>query len=113
MRSGGRQERLDSSGALDGNCRDTSDVDNPNACSRSRCDGDRCAYRYDLYFEKDQAVPGLEPGDLRRSFREHRAEGRPGTSRSIRTCDETSPSRHRVCRGVHPVVAVMLYSARL
>lgn len=53
-------EGLNNSGALNGNCRDASDLDNTNAYSRSRCDGDWCAYLYDLYFEKDQAVPGLD-----------------------------------------------------
>ncbi|KID31022.1 necrosis inducing protein (NPP1) [Prauserella rugosa] len=53
-------EGLNNSGALNGECRDQSDLDNTNSYSRSLCDGDWCAYLYDLYFEKDQAVPGLD-----------------------------------------------------
>lgn len=53
-------EGLNNSGALDGECRDESDLDNTNSYSRSKCDGDWCAYLYDLYFEKDQAVAGVD-----------------------------------------------------
>ncbi|MCA1702874.1 MAG: NPP1 family protein [Actinobacteria bacterium] len=48
---------LETSGALDGNCRDRSDLDNTNSYSRSKCNHGWCAYLYDLYFEKDQASP--------------------------------------------------------
>ncbi|MGC7094490.1 NPP1 family protein [Amycolatopsis lurida] len=51
---------LNNSGALNGNCRDKSDLDNTNSYARSKCDNGWCAYLYDLYFEKDQAVPGLD-----------------------------------------------------
>ena len=54
-------EGLNNSGALNGNCHDQSDLDNTNAYSRSKCDDSGwCAYLYDLYFEKDQAVPGAD-----------------------------------------------------
>lgn len=53
-------EGLNNSGALNGECRDQSDLDNTNAYSRSKCNNGWCAYLYDLYFEKDQAVPGLD-----------------------------------------------------
>ncbi|QGK70886.1 hypothetical protein GIY23_16400 [Allosaccharopolyspora coralli] len=54
-------EGLDTSGALNGNCRDRSDLDNTNSYARSRCDDNGwCAYLYDLYFEKDQVVPGAD-----------------------------------------------------
>ncbi|MGI5122681.1 NPP1 family protein [Marinactinospora thermotolerans] len=50
---------LNTSGALNGNCRDQSDLDNTNSYSRSRCDDSGwCAYMYALYFEKDQTLPG-------------------------------------------------------
>jgi hypothetical protein len=50
---------LNTSGALNGNCRDRSDLDNTNSYSRSRCDASGwCAYMYALYFEKDQVLPG-------------------------------------------------------
>ncbi|MPZ83923.1 MAG: hypothetical protein GEV28_27435 [Actinophytocola sp.] len=48
---------LKNSGALNGNCHDQSDLDNTNSYSRAKCNNDWCAYLYDLYFEKDQAVP--------------------------------------------------------
>lgn len=51
---------LKNSGALNGNCRDRSDLDNTNSYSRSKCNNGWCAYLYDLYFEKDQAVPGID-----------------------------------------------------
>lgn len=54
-------EGLETSGALNGNCRDQSDLDNTNAYSRSKCDDSGwCAYLYDFYFEKDQVVPGID-----------------------------------------------------
>ena len=51
---------LNNSGALNGNCRDQSDLDNTNSYSRSKCNNGWCVYLYDLYFEKDQAVPGID-----------------------------------------------------
>jgi hypothetical protein len=51
---------LKNSGALNGNCHDQSDLDNTNSYSRSKCNNGWCAYLYDLYFEKDQAVPGVD-----------------------------------------------------
>jgi hypothetical protein len=51
---------LKNSGALNGNCHDRSDLDNTNSYSRSKCNNGWCAYLYDLYFEKDQAVPGWD-----------------------------------------------------
>ncbi|RSM59560.1 hypothetical protein DMH04_55745 [Kibdelosporangium aridum] len=46
---------LKTSGAVNGNCRDRSDLDNTNSYVRSKCDNGWCAYVYALYFEKDQA----------------------------------------------------------
>lgn len=43
-------------GALNGNCRDQSDLDNTNAYSRSKCNNGWCAYMYGFYFEKDQST---------------------------------------------------------
>jgi hypothetical protein len=51
---------LNNSGALNGNCHDQSDLDNTNSYSRSKCNNGWCAYLYDLYFEKDQAVAGWD-----------------------------------------------------
>lgn len=51
---------LNPTGALNGNCRDAPDLDSTNSYSRSKCNNGWCAYLYDLYFEKDQAVPGWD-----------------------------------------------------
>ncbi len=51
---------LKNSGALNGNCHDESDLDNTNSYARSKCNNGWCAHLYDLYFEKDQAVPGVD-----------------------------------------------------
>ncbi|MCG8920021.1 NPP1 family protein [Actinokineospora sp. PR83] len=51
---------LNNSGALNGNCRDQSDLDNTNSYARTKCNNGWCAHLYDLYFEKDQAVPGID-----------------------------------------------------
>ena len=49
-------------GAINGNCRDESDLNNTNAYSRSECRKDWCAYMYAFYFEKDQRVAGVAGG---------------------------------------------------
>ncbi|MCL7369498.1 NPP1 family protein [Streptomyces ardesiacus] len=59
---------LNPTGALNGNCRDASDLDNTNGYARARCDGDWCAYMYGLYFEKDQALPGTSLGGHRHDW---------------------------------------------
>ncbi|MCI2416644.1 NPP1 family protein [Saccharopolyspora sp. K220] len=57
---------LEPSGAVNGNCHDQSDLDNTNSYSRSKCNQNGwCAYLYDLYFEKDQAVDGSGLGGHR------------------------------------------------
>ncbi|WP_338597448.1 NPP1 family protein [Saccharopolyspora sp. SCSIO 74807] len=54
-------EGLEPSGALNGNCHDESDLDNTNSYVRAKCNTNGwCAYLYDLYFEKDQAVEGVD-----------------------------------------------------
>ncbi|MFI0422980.1 NPP1 family protein [Spongiactinospora sp. 9N601] len=49
-------------GALNGACRDASDLDNSNMYARSRCNTNGwCAHMYDLYFQKDQTTqPGCD-----------------------------------------------------
>lgn len=49
---------LNLGGAVNGACRDESDLDNTNAYSRSKCNNGWCAYMYAFYFEKDQAAEG-------------------------------------------------------
>ncbi|WNI24695.1 NPP1 family protein [Streptomyces sp. ITFR-16] len=45
-------------GAVNGNCRDLSDLQSGNAYSRSKCDNGWCAVLYTYYFEKDQVADG-------------------------------------------------------
>ncbi|MEV8087880.1 NPP1 family protein [Streptomyces nigra] len=59
---------LNPTGALNGNCRDASDLDNTNAYSRYKCNNGWCAYLYGLYFEKDQALPGVSLGGHRHDW---------------------------------------------
>ncbi|KOV69466.1 hypothetical protein ADL00_10765 [Streptomyces sp. AS58] len=59
---------LNPTGALNGNCRDASDLDNTNSYSRYKCNNGWCAYLYGLYFEKDQALPGTSLGGHRHDW---------------------------------------------
>ncbi|KAH8161211.1 hypothetical protein CIB48_g7055 [Xylaria polymorpha] len=45
-------------GALNGSCRDESDLDNNNVYSRARCNNGWCGFLYGYYFEKDQSAAG-------------------------------------------------------
>jgi hypothetical protein len=59
---------LKPTGALNGNCRDQSDLDNTNGYARAKCNNGWCAYAYALYFEKDQALPGSSLGGHRHDW---------------------------------------------
>jgi hypothetical protein len=59
---------LEPTGALNGECRDSWDLDNTNGYSRSKCDNGWCAILYALYFEKDQAVAGSSLGGHRHDW---------------------------------------------
>ncbi|MET9394458.1 NPP1 family protein [Streptomyces sp. NPDC006624] len=59
---------LNPTGALNGNCRDASDLDNTNGYARAKCNNGWCAILYALYFEKDQAVAGSSIGGHRHDF---------------------------------------------
>lgn len=59
---------LNPSGALNGNCRDASDLANSQVYSRSSCNNGWCAIVYAGYFEKDQAVPGSGIGGHRHDW---------------------------------------------
>jgi hypothetical protein len=59
---------LNPTGALNGNCRDQSDLDNTNGYSRAKCNNGWCAIMYDLYFEKDQALAGSSIGGHRHDW---------------------------------------------
>lgn len=59
---------LKPTGALNGNCRDASDLENTNGYSREKCDNGWCAILYGSYFEKDQALPGISLGGHRHDW---------------------------------------------
>ncbi|WP_328329680.1 NPP1 family protein [Kribbella sp. NBC_00382] len=59
---------LNPSGAVNGNCRDQSDLDNSQTYARSKCNNGWCAVIYASYFEKDQAVAGSGLGGHRHDF---------------------------------------------
>lgn len=59
---------LKPTGALNGNCRDASDLANTNGYSRAKCNNGWCAVVYALYFEKDQAIPGVSLGGHRHDW---------------------------------------------
>jgi hypothetical protein len=49
---------LNTTGAVNGSCRDQSDLDNSQTYSRSKCNNGWCAIIYAGYFEKDQTLNG-------------------------------------------------------
>ncbi|MFD8749640.1 NPP1 family protein [Kitasatospora sp. NPDC059577] len=49
---------LKTTGAINGNCRDQSDLDRSQTYARSKCNNGWCAIVYASYFEKDQTVQG-------------------------------------------------------
>ncbi|WP_438388824.1 NPP1 family protein [Actinopolyspora saharensis] len=59
-RNGTLNPGLNNSGALDGQCHDPSDLDNSNVYARAKRNNGWQAYLYDMYFQKDQAVPGVD-----------------------------------------------------
>lgn len=59
---------LRTTGAVNGQCRDASDLDNTNGYARAKCNNGWCAIMYGLYFEKDQAVAGSGLGGHRHDW---------------------------------------------
>ncbi|MFF3749082.1 NPP1 family protein [Streptomyces sp. NPDC002018] len=59
---------LNTSGAVNGSCRDQSDLDRTQTYARSKCNNGWCAVVYASYFEKDQALPGSGLGGHRHDF---------------------------------------------
>ncbi|MEU5658909.1 NPP1 family protein [Streptomyces sp. NPDC047737] len=59
---------LNTTGAVNGSCRDIEDLDNTNGYARSKCNNGWCAIMYGLYFEKDQAVAGSGLGGHRHDW---------------------------------------------
>jgi hypothetical protein len=49
---------LNTTGAVNGSCRDQSDLDNSQTYSRQKCNNGWCAIVYASYFEKDQTLNG-------------------------------------------------------
>ncbi|RBQ19129.1 hypothetical protein DP939_14320 [Spongiactinospora rosea] len=63
---------LRTTGALDGSCRDESDLENSNMYARSRCNATGwCAHMYGLYFQKDQTTGAGCPDCGHRHDMEH------------------------------------------
>ncbi|WP_188987324.1 NPP1 family protein [Saccharopolyspora thermophila] len=102
-------EGLEPSGALNGNCHDASDLDNTNSYSRATCDPSGwCAYLYDLYFEKDQAVAGVDPFGHRHDIEHvvvwvHDDQARY-VSASAHGEYQTRPASEVVWEGTHPKI---------
>ncbi|GAA2917962.1 NPP1 family protein [Kitasatospora cinereorecta] len=59
---------LNTTGAVNGSCRDAGDLDNTNGYARYKCNNGWCAIIYGLYFEKDQAVAGSGLGGHRHDW---------------------------------------------
>lgn len=59
---------LNTTGAVNGSCRDQSDLDNSQTYARSTCNNGWCAVVYASYFEKDQAVAGSGLGGHRHDW---------------------------------------------
>jgi hypothetical protein len=59
---------LNTTGAVNGSCRDQSDLDNSQTYARSKCNNGWCAVVYASYFEKDQAVAGSGLGGHRHDW---------------------------------------------
>ena len=102
-------EGLEPSGAVNGNCHDESDLNNTNSYSRSKCDENGwCAYLYDLYFEKDQAVDGSGLGGHRHDIEHVVVWVHQGQARYVSTSAHgdysTHPSSEVAWEGTHPKV---------
>ncbi|CAL9654305.1 NPP1 family protein [Streptomyces sp. NPDC090994] len=85
---------LSPTGALNGNCRDASDLDNTNGYARAKCDGDWCAYMYGLYFEKDQALAGSSIGGHRHDWEHVVVWVRSGTVEYVSTSNHGAFTVH-------------------
>lgn len=59
---------LKTTGAINGSCRDQTDLDRSQTYARSKCNNGWCAIVYASYFEKDQAVHGSGLGGHRHDW---------------------------------------------
>jgi hypothetical protein len=95
-------------GALDGDCRDAADLDRANGYSRSACNNGWCAYMYDLYFEKDQALPGSGIGGHRHDWEHVVVWVQNGTVQYVSTSNHGSFTVHARSAvrfdGTHPKI---------
>ncbi|MYZ10455.1 hypothetical protein GT028_24295 [Streptomyces sp. SID2999] len=87
---------LNPTGALNGNCRDASDLDNTNGYSRAKCNNGWCGYLYGLYFEKDQALPGSSIGGHRNDWEHVVVWVQDGQTRYVSTSNHGSFTVHPV-----------------
>ncbi len=99
---------LKNSGALNGNCRDAADLDNSNSYSRSLCNNGWCAHMYALYFEKDQAVAGLDAFGHRHDWEHVVVWVSEGGVRYVSTSEHgdfaTAPASAVAFEGTHPKI---------
>ncbi|MFJ3235625.1 NPP1 family protein [Streptomyces sp. NPDC086787] len=87
---------LKPTGALNGSCRDASDLNDTNTYSRYKCNNGWCAYMYDLYFEKDQALPGISLGGHRNDWEHVVVWVQNGQIRYVSTSNHGSFTVHPV-----------------
>ncbi|MBQ1093169.1 NPP1 family protein [Streptomyces sp. B93] len=99
---------LNPTGALNGSCRDASDLDNTNGYSRYKCNNDWCAYVYASYFEKDQALPGTSLGGHRHDWEHVVVWVRNGVAEYVSTSNHGSFTVHNRSQirwdGTHPKI---------
>ncbi|MBM2620837.1 NPP1 family protein [Actinoplanes sp. LDG1-06] len=101
---------LNTTGAVNGSCRDRSDLDNSQTYSRSKCNNGWCAIVYASYFEKDQAVAGSGLGGHRHDW-EHVISWVSQASNQVEYVSTTQHSSQRTYArsqvrfdGTHPKV---------
>ncbi len=100
---------LKNSGSLNGNCRDESDLNSTNSYSRFLCNNGWCAYLYDYYFEKDQAIAGSFDFVGHRHDLEHiivwvKDDKAEYVSVSQHSSHETKPASQVRWEGTHPKI---------
>ncbi|MEU5523442.1 NPP1 family protein [Streptomyces sp. NPDC093250] len=99
---------LKPTGALNGNCRDAPDLDNTNGYARSMCNNGWCAIVYALYFEKDQALPGIGLGGHRHDWEHVVVWVQNGSAQYVATSNHGSFSVHARSAvrfdGTHPKI---------
>jgi hypothetical protein len=102
-------EGLETSGAVNGNCHDQSDLDNTNSYARAKCNQNGwCAYMYALYFEKDQAVDGSGVGGHRHDLEHVVVWVNQGQAEYVSASAHgeysTHPSSEVAWEGTHPKI---------